>query len=101
MFPSTALCVLTAVVECSTSVLFRPSSESLLLRVIRSHQTGRPLPDETDPVRINSLRVDSRVSSRYAHTLVTSSVTNPTNNSQQIKFSVLLPEAAFITGFTL
>jgi hypothetical protein len=48
-----------------------------------------------------SLRVQSRIKSRYARTVVSSRLANPANKSQEIFFSMVLPETAFISGFLM
>jgi hypothetical protein len=48
-----------------------------------------------------SLRVESRIKSRYARTVVSSRLANPANKSQEVFFSVVLPETAFISGFLM
>jgi Vault protein inter-alpha-trypsin. len=48
-----------------------------------------------------SLRVESQIKSRYARTVVSSRLANPANKSQEVFFSVILPETAFISGFLM
>lgn len=50
---------------------------------------------------IYSLRVESHIKSRYARTVVNSRLANPANKSQEVFFSVVLPETAFISGFLM
>lgn len=45
--------------------------------------------------------VDSRVSSRFAHTVVTSRVVNRADVVQEATFQVELPRKAFITNFSM
>ena len=54
-----------------------------------------------DPVRIRSLRVTSSVTARYAKTVVTSYMVNPTNQSLEVNFKMELPKEAFISGFLM
>ncbi|XP_038054558.1 inter-alpha-trypsin inhibitor heavy chain H3-like [Patiria miniata] len=54
-----------------------------------------------DPVRIRSLRVTSSVTARYAKTVVTSHMVNPTNQSLEATFKMELPGEAFISGFLI
>uniref|UniRef100_A0A7N6AIP1 Inter-alpha-trypsin inhibitor heavy chain H3 n=1 Tax=Anabas testudineus TaxID=64144 RepID=A0A7N6AIP1_ANATE len=51
----------------------------------------------------NSTRmtVDSTVTSRFAHTVMTSKALNKANSSQEIFFEVELPKTAFITNFSM
>nr|XP_012421713.1 PREDICTED: inter-alpha-trypsin inhibitor heavy chain H4 [Odobenus rosmarus divergens] len=52
-------------------------------------------------INIYSLTVDSKVSSRFAHTVVTSRVVNRANIMQEATFQVELPKRAFITNFSM
>ncbi|KAJ1110421.1 hypothetical protein NDU88_007773, partial [Pleurodeles waltl] len=51
-------------------------------------------------IDIYSLHVDCKVTSRFAHSIVTSKVVNRANGSREAKFEVELPKTAFITNFT-
>ncbi|XP_036055165.1 inter-alpha-trypsin inhibitor heavy chain H4 [Onychomys torridus] len=52
-------------------------------------------------IDIYSLTVDSRVSSRFAHTVVTSRVVNRASDAQEATFQIELPKKAFITNFSM
>uniref|UniRef100_A0A8C8RHR5 Inter-alpha-trypsin inhibitor heavy chain 4 n=1 Tax=Pelusios castaneus TaxID=367368 RepID=A0A8C8RHR5_9SAUR len=52
-------------------------------------------------IEIYSLHVDSTVTSRFAHTVITSKVVNKANESQEAVFEVELPKTAFITNFSM
>ncbi|XP_034854483.1 inter-alpha-trypsin inhibitor heavy chain H4 isoform X1 [Mirounga leonina] len=52
-------------------------------------------------INIYSLSVDSKVSSRFAHTVVTSRVVNRASVMQEATFQVELPKRAFITNFSM
>uniref|UniRef100_A0A8C0HYF8 Inter-alpha-trypsin inhibitor heavy chain 4 n=1 Tax=Balaenoptera musculus TaxID=9771 RepID=A0A8C0HYF8_BALMU len=52
-------------------------------------------------IDIYSLTVDSKVSSRFAHTVVTSRVVNKASTLQEITFQMELPKKAFITNFSM
>ncbi|ERE91857.1 inter-alpha-trypsin inhibitor heavy chain H4-like protein [Cricetulus griseus] len=52
-------------------------------------------------IDIYSLTVDSQVSSRFAHTVVTSRVVNRANSAQEATFQIELPRKAFITNFSM
>ncbi|KAM9681440.1 LOW QUALITY PROTEIN: inter-alpha-trypsin inhibitor heavy chain H4 [Dama dama] len=52
-------------------------------------------------VDIYSLTVDSKVSSRFAHTVITSRVVNRADAMQEATFQVELPKKAFITNFSM
>ncbi|KAM9374504.1 inter-alpha-trypsin inhibitor heavy chain H4-like [Phaethornis superciliosus] len=50
---------------------------------------------------IYSLHVDCKVTSRFAHTVITSKVVNRANESREATFEVELPKTAFITNFSM
>uniref|UniRef100_A0A8D1BI25 Inter-alpha-trypsin inhibitor heavy chain 4 n=1 Tax=Sus scrofa TaxID=9823 RepID=A0A8D1BI25_PIG len=52
-------------------------------------------------INIYSLTVDSKVSSRFAHTVVTSRVVNKGSAVQEATFQMELPKKAFITNFSM
>lgn len=52
-------------------------------------------------IEIYSLRVDCKVTSRFAHTVVTSKIVNRANESREATFEVELPKTAFITNFSM
>uniref|UniRef100_U3I8Q0 Inter-alpha-trypsin inhibitor heavy chain 4 n=1 Tax=Anas platyrhynchos platyrhynchos TaxID=8840 RepID=U3I8Q0_ANAPP len=52
-------------------------------------------------VEIYSLRVNCRVTSRFAHTVITSKIINRVNESREATFEVELPKTAFITNFSM
>ncbi|XP_028941551.1 inter-alpha-trypsin inhibitor heavy chain H4 [Antrostomus carolinensis] len=52
-------------------------------------------------IEIYSLRVDCRVTSRFAHTVITSKIVNRANESREATFEVELPKTAFITNFSM
>uniref|UniRef100_A0A8B9D3J6 Inter-alpha-trypsin inhibitor heavy chain 4 n=2 Tax=Anser cygnoides TaxID=8845 RepID=A0A8B9D3J6_ANSCY len=47
------------------------------------------------------LRVNCRVTSRFAHTVITSKIINRANESREATFEVELPKTAFITNFSM
>lgn len=47
------------------------------------------------------MRVDSNITNRFAHTLVTSKVKNPDSKAQEAVFSIVLPKKAFISKFVM
>uniref|UniRef100_A0A669C5L0 Inter-alpha-trypsin inhibitor heavy chain H3 n=1 Tax=Oreochromis niloticus TaxID=8128 RepID=A0A669C5L0_ORENI len=53
------------------------------------------------PVEVYSVTVDCTVTSRFAHTVMTSKAFNKANSSQEILFEVELPKTAFITNFSM
>ncbi|XP_055724424.1 inter-alpha-trypsin inhibitor heavy chain H3-like [Salvelinus fontinalis] len=52
-------------------------------------------------VEVYSVKVDCKVASRFAHTVITSSALNKANSSQEMFFEVDLPKTAFITNFSM
>ncbi|NWS37434.1 ITIH4 inhibitor, partial [Probosciger aterrimus] len=52
-------------------------------------------------IEIYSLHVDCKVTSRFAHTLITSRIVNRANDSREATFEVELPKTAFITNFSM
>ncbi|XP_071351221.1 inter-alpha-trypsin inhibitor heavy chain H3-like [Trachinotus anak] len=59
----------------------------------------RSIKDAT--VEVYSVTVDCTVTSRFAHTVMTSKALNKANSSQEIFFEVELPKTAFITNFSM
>ncbi|XP_039551425.1 inter-alpha-trypsin inhibitor heavy chain H4 isoform X2 [Passer montanus] len=57
--------------------------------------------DQKPAVEIYSLHVDSKVTSRFAHTVITSRIVNRANESREATFEVELPKTAFITNFSM
>ncbi|XP_059185383.1 inter-alpha-trypsin inhibitor heavy chain H3-like isoform X2 [Centropristis striata] len=56
---------------------------------------------ESLQVEVYSVKVDCTVTSRFAHTVMTSRARNKANVSQEIFFEVELPKTAFITNFSM
>ncbi|XP_068995981.1 inter-alpha-trypsin inhibitor heavy chain H2 [Embiotoca jacksoni] len=54
-----------------------------------------------DDITVKSYKVESRITSRFAHTTVRSSVINSGAKAQSIGFNVQIPKRAFITNFTM
>ncbi|KAM5148817.1 inter-alpha-trypsin inhibitor heavy chain H3-like [Mantella aurantiaca] len=50
---------------------------------------------------IHSMRIETRVTSRFARTFITTEVENPSNSSQEAVFDIELPKTAFITNFSM
>ncbi|KAL0895535.1 hypothetical protein ABMA27_011641 [Loxostege sticticalis] len=53
------------------------------------------------PLKLTDMEVTSHIALRYAHTAVVTTVRNPARKAQEATFRVLLPETAFISGFTM
>uniref|UniRef100_A0A3Q4AV92 VIT domain-containing protein n=1 Tax=Mola mola TaxID=94237 RepID=A0A3Q4AV92_MOLML len=54
-----------------------------------------------DHITVKSYKVESRITSRFAHTTVRSSVVNSGSKAQTIGFNVQIPKRAFISNFTM
>ncbi|XP_023251096.1 inter-alpha-trypsin inhibitor heavy chain H2 [Seriola lalandi dorsalis] len=54
-----------------------------------------------EDITVRSYKVESRITSRFAHTTVRSSVVNSGSKAQSIGFNVQIPKRAFITNFTM
>uniref|UniRef100_A0A673JTZ4 Inter-alpha-trypsin inhibitor heavy chain H3 n=1 Tax=Sinocyclocheilus rhinocerous TaxID=307959 RepID=A0A673JTZ4_9TELE len=52
-------------------------------------------------IEVQSMRVDCKVASRFAHTVMTTKALNTANASQEVFFEVDLPKTAFITNFSM
>ncbi|XP_067424211.1 inter-alpha-trypsin inhibitor heavy chain H3-like [Emydura macquarii macquarii] len=52
-------------------------------------------------IEIYSMKIDSKVTSRFAHNVITSRVANRANVSKEVFFDVELPKTAFITNFSM
>uniref|UniRef100_A0A8C6V7I0 Inter-alpha-trypsin inhibitor heavy chain H3 n=1 Tax=Naja naja TaxID=35670 RepID=A0A8C6V7I0_NAJNA len=58
-------------------------------------------PSLPNAIEIYSLHIDCKVTSRYAHTVITSRIVNRANESKEALFDVELPKKAFITNFSM
>uniref|UniRef100_A0A8C9L4M9 Inter-alpha-trypsin inhibitor heavy chain H3 n=1 Tax=Serinus canaria TaxID=9135 RepID=A0A8C9L4M9_SERCA len=52
-------------------------------------------------MEIYSMKIDSKVTSRFAHNVITSRAVNRGNVSKEVFFDVELPKTAFITNFSM
>uniref|UniRef100_A0A8C3I0N5 Inter-alpha-trypsin inhibitor heavy chain H3 n=1 Tax=Chrysemys picta bellii TaxID=8478 RepID=A0A8C3I0N5_CHRPI len=52
-------------------------------------------------IEIYSMKIDSKVTSRFAHNVITSRAVNRANVSKEVVFDVDLPKTAFITNFSM
>uniref|UniRef100_A0AAA9RU42 Inter-alpha-trypsin inhibitor heavy chain H3 n=2 Tax=Bos TaxID=9903 RepID=A0AAA9RU42_BOVIN len=72
-----------------------PRNPSLLLG-------KRSLPGRAvDGIEVYSTKVNCKVTSRFAHNVVTTRAVNHANTAKEVSFDVELPKTAFITNFTL
>ncbi|XP_014648452.1 PREDICTED: inter-alpha-trypsin inhibitor heavy chain H1 isoform X2 [Ceratotherium simum simum] len=64
--------------------------------------TGRPKGSETvNGVIIRSLKVNCKVTSRFAHYVITSQVVNSADEAKEVGFDVEIPNTAFISDFAI
>ncbi|MXQ83089.1 hypothetical protein E5288_WYG018711 [Bos mutus] len=54
-----------------------------------------------DGIEVYSTKVNCKVTSRFAHNVVTTRAVNHANTAKEVSFDVELPKTAFITNFTL
>nr|CAD7606797.1 unnamed protein product [Timema genevievae] len=88
-------------VRISVGIFTRPDLlESTPLRHKRDVTSAHAPPKLPRP-EMYSLRVDSRVAYRFATTVIASRFANPANTSQEVFFTVALPDTAFISGFLM
>ncbi|RXN27118.1 inter-alpha-trypsin inhibitor heavy chain H3-like protein [Labeo rohita] len=52
-------------------------------------------------IEVQSVKVDCKVTSRFAHTVMTTKALNKANVSQEVSFEVELPKTSFITNFSM
>ncbi|XP_007950284.2 inter-alpha-trypsin inhibitor heavy chain H4 [Orycteropus afer afer] len=74
------------------------SSTLVLLMLLIALQATTALKNDID---IYSLTVESKISSRFAHTVVTSRVVNRADTVKEAAFQMELPKKAFITNFSM
>merc|ERR1712038_61047 len=102
--PLTMLTFLSLALSFLMSVSGRPSSSSpgFVVSTTTTTKTAadNEMIDQNSPY-ISLFHVTSQVQFRYAHTLVTSYVKNPTNTSQEISFAAVIPNDAFISNFSM
>ncbi|XP_040215317.1 inter-alpha-trypsin inhibitor heavy chain H3-like isoform X2 [Rana temporaria] len=67
------------------------------LRHIQKRNIGEPVND----IEVYSINIDCKVTSRFAHNVITSRAVNRANVSKEAIFKVDLPKTAFITNFSM
>ncbi|XP_053570494.1 inter-alpha-trypsin inhibitor heavy chain H3 [Bombina bombina] len=75
-------------------------SADFLIEAIRNIQK-RSTQEPGGKIEIYSVNIDSKVTSRFAHNVITSRAVNRANKSQEVFFDVDLPKTAFITNFSM
>uniref|UniRef100_A0A8D2P3U6 Inter-alpha-trypsin inhibitor heavy chain 4 n=1 Tax=Zosterops lateralis melanops TaxID=1220523 RepID=A0A8D2P3U6_ZOSLA len=73
----------------------------LALMVFSSLIVSAETIDQKHDIEIYSLHVDCKVTSRFAHTVITSRIVNRANESREATFEVKIPKTAFITNFSM
>lgn len=89
-----SLAFLLILVECARTTIFTADVDPSLSRHPRDVNSAAVL----TPL---SLNVSSQISSRFANTLVTSTLVNRSPHNVEAKFVVQLPETAFISNFSM
>ncbi|XP_048404204.1 inter-alpha-trypsin inhibitor heavy chain H3-like isoform X2 [Stegostoma tigrinum] len=56
---------------------------------------------DREKIQVYSLKINSKITSRFAHNVITSRVVNRATKSKEALFEVELPKTAFITNFTM
>ncbi|XP_063073765.1 inter-alpha-trypsin inhibitor heavy chain H2 [Engraulis encrasicolus] len=84
------VCVCVCVCVCVSVCVYLYVHVCVSVQAIRGHD-----------ITVKSYRVESRITSRFAHTSVRSSVVNSGPRAQSIGFNVQIPKRAFITNFTM
>ncbi|XP_075689917.1 inter-alpha-trypsin inhibitor heavy chain H3-like [Rhinoderma darwinii] len=67
------------------------------IRNIQKRSIGKPVND----IEVYSVIINSQVTSRFAHNVITSRAVNRANISKEAIFNVDLPKTAFITNFSM
>lgn len=65
------------------------------------HPTPPVSPQEANGVLIRSLKVNCKVTSRFAHYVITSQVVNTASEAREVAFDVEIPKTAFISDFAM
>ncbi|XP_045761377.1 inter-alpha-trypsin inhibitor heavy chain H4-like isoform X2 [Maniola jurtina] len=82
-----------------------PTQDEYLVVASGHPKVRRSTDDTTDkplePIKLTEMRVRSEVALRYARTSVLTHVHNPDARPQEVTFRMLLPDTAFISGFTM
>lgn len=52
-------------------------------------------------IAVQGVKVECKVTSRFAHTVMTTKALNKANISQEVSFEVELPKTSFITNFSM
>ncbi|KAJ8361111.1 hypothetical protein SKAU_G00176360 [Synaphobranchus kaupii] len=94
------LCVCIATVTHGALVISRDALSQDAQSETRQLKKRSPVSEE-GKVEVRSVKVNSKVASRFAHTVMTSVAINRANTSKEVFFGVELPKTAFITNFSM
>ncbi|XP_045761360.1 inter-alpha-trypsin inhibitor heavy chain H4-like isoform X4 [Maniola jurtina] len=101
-WPMIALCI-SVLVASAPSAAF-PTKDEYVVIADNNQKSTVPV-DTTEkpraPIKLTEMRVRSEVALRYARTSVLTHVHNPDARPQEVTFRMLLPDTAFISGFTM
>ncbi|XP_036286778.1 inter-alpha-trypsin inhibitor heavy chain H1 isoform X2 [Pipistrellus kuhlii] len=67
----------------------------------KSSEKRQAVDTSVDGVVIRSLKVNCRVTSRFAHTVITSQMVNNADQPKEVAFDVEIPKTAFISDFAI
>ncbi|XP_076985127.1 inter-alpha-trypsin inhibitor heavy chain H1 [Tamandua tetradactyla] len=67
----------------------------------RGNEKRQAVDTSVDGVTIRSLKVNCKVTSRFAHYVVTSQVINSADQAKEVTFDVEIPKTAFISDFAI
>ncbi|KAF5307797.1 hypothetical protein FQR65_LT06669 [Abscondita terminalis] len=96
----TTLTLLTLVCVCYSSAL--PTENTLVVTTFEQKNVSKESSPLLSPsVKINEIHVTARVRNRYAVTTIRSKIKNYDTKPKQAAFSVILPDSAFISNFTM
>ncbi|XP_032893227.1 inter-alpha-trypsin inhibitor heavy chain H3-like [Amblyraja radiata] len=77
------------------------SISKLSQRTVKKRSPTDPRPTPLRELEIYSMKIDSKVTSRFAHNVINSRVVNRANDSREAYFEIELPKTAFITNFNM
>ncbi|KAM7064177.1 inter-alpha-trypsin inhibitor heavy chain H1 isoform 1-T1 [Molossus nigricans] len=70
-------------------------------RRLKSSEKRQAVDTTVDGVMIQSLKVNCKVTSRFAHYVITSQVVNRADEAKEVAFDVEIPRTAFISDFVI
>ncbi|XP_043563772.1 inter-alpha-trypsin inhibitor heavy chain H3-like [Chiloscyllium plagiosum] len=72
-----------------------------LKTLLKKRSTNGLRNKDREKIQVYSLKINSKITSRFAHNVITSRVVNRATKSKEALFEVELPKTAFITNFTM